>query len=55
MREGICRVEEAWGSVPIRIAAQARLERFYEEFGFRRASPPFDEDGILHLEMLRES
>ena len=52
VREGIRRVADAWGPVPIRIAAQQRLERFYEEFGFRRGSEPFDEDGILHVEMV---
>lgn len=39
---------------PIRIGAQLYLERFYKGFGFRRASPPYDEDGIEHIEMLRE-
>ena len=37
----------------IRIGAQQYLERFYESFGFRRASEPYDEDGIMHIEMLR--
>lgn len=38
---------------PIRIAAQIHLEKFYDEFGFTRASDPYDEDGIEHIEMLR--
>jgi ElaA protein len=37
----------------IRIGAQAHLERFYGSFGFRTISAPYDEDGILHLDMLR--
>lgn len=37
---------------PIRISAQAYLERFYRELGFERASDDYDEDGIRHLEML---
>lgn len=49
MRRGIA----AMGAVPIRIGAQAHLERFYAELGFRRASEPYDEDGIPHVEMLR--
>ncbi len=53
VHEGIRRVGAAWGPVPIRIAAQERLERFYEELGFRRVSETFDEDGIPHVEMLR--
>jgi ElaA protein len=43
----------AAGPVPVRIGAQAHLERFYGELGFRRASEPYDEDGIPHIEMLR--
>ena len=39
--------------VAIRIGAQAHLEKFYNELGFVRASEPYDEDGILHVEMLR--
>ncbi len=49
MRRGI----EACGSGPIRIGAQAHLERFYGELGFVKASAPYDEDGIPHIEMLR--
>lgn len=42
------------GDVPVRIGAQLYLEKFYESFGFRRVSEPYDEDGIPHLEMLRQ-
>ena len=43
----------ALGAVPIRIGAQAHLEAFYGRLGFVRASEPYDEDGIPHIEMLR--
>jgi ElaA protein len=36
----------------IRIGAQAHLERFYAGFGFVTVSAPYDEDGILHIDML---
>lgn len=36
-----------------RISAQARLQRFYEGFGFVKASEEYIEDGIPHIEMLR--
>jgi len=39
--------------VPIRIGAQAHLERFYAELGFVRASENYDDDGIEHLDMRR--
>jgi ElaA protein len=38
--------------VPIRIAAQVHLQRFYGELGFRRASADYDDAGIQHVEML---
>jgi ElaA protein len=37
----------------IRIGAQAYLERFYQSFGFKTISEPYDEDGIMHIDMLR--
>ena len=37
----------------IRIGAQQRLERFYQDFGFVTFSEPYDEDGILHIDMMR--
>jgi ElaA protein len=48
-------VERAFGSVPIRISAQAYLERFYRGFGFVTVSPPYDEDGIPHVAMVRSA
>jgi len=44
--------ESGWGP-SVRIAAQTYLERFYEQFGFRRASEPYTEDNIWHVDMLR--
>lgn len=43
------------GAAPVRLGAQAHLERFYSELGFRRVSDVYDEDGIPHIEMLRDS
>ncbi len=53
MREGIRRIEEMYGRLPIRIGAQRYLLRFYGEFGFRSTGREYDEDGIPHTEMLR--
>jgi ElaA protein len=54
MGEGLKRCAELYPGMPVRIAAQQRLERFYAELGFRPASDPYEEDGILHVDMLRE-
>jgi len=52
-RELMGRGIAACGNVPIRIGAQAHLEKFYGELGFVRASDLYDEDGIPHIQMLR--
>ena len=53
MLRGLSRVAEQFGSVPIRIAAQAHLAHFYGSFGFVAVGDPYDEDGITHIDMLR--
>ena len=52
-KELMQRAIAASGNVPIRIGAQAHLEKFYGELGFARASDVYDEDGIPHIEMIR--
>ena len=51
MDEAMKRANALWPGQAIRIGAQAHLERFYNEFGFTKSSEPYDEDGILHVEM----
>ena len=41
------------GAQAIRIGAQAPLEAFYQRHGFEKAGPPYIEDAISHIEMLR--
>ncbi len=53
MRQAIACVFAQWGPQPIRIGAQARLEKFYLQHGFQVAGQPYIEDGIPHIEMLR--
>ena len=38
----------------IRISAQCYLEKYYEKFGFLKASEEYLEDDIPHIEMLRD-
>lgn len=52
VREAKAALCAQWGPQPIRIGAQARLERFYAGHGFAVASAPYLEDGIDHIEML---
>jgi ElaA protein len=53
MKEAIRRAEALWPGQAIRIGAQRYLDRFYGEFGFVQCSEPYDEDGIMHIQMLR--
>ena len=53
MREALVRADALWPRQPLRIGAQMYLKAFYESFGFRQSSEPYDEDGILHIEMIR--
>ena len=55
MAEAVRRAHALWPGQALRIGAQVYLERFYGEFGFSRCSEPYDEDGIVHIEMRREA
>ncbi len=47
--------EGLFDGATLRISAQAHLERFYQGFGFVAVGQQYLEDGIAHIEMLRES
>ena len=53
MRRALEWAEKLWPDATIRIGAQSRLERFYNDLGFVTASGEYLEDGIPHIEMLR--
>lgn len=52
MEVAIHELYKLYGKVPIRIGAQQHLSKFYGSLGFEVASEPYDEDGIMHVEML---
>lgn len=53
MMEGIRTAQEKYGLTRLRIGAQQYAHGFYEKCGFVRASEPYLEDGIPHIEMVR--
>jgi len=55
MIEGIRRCESRYPGRPIKVSAQQHLERFYNGLGFRTAGPAYLEDGIWHIDMVREA
>lgn len=55
MQQAIAYIEGEWRQRVIRIGAQLYLKTFYESLGFRQTSAEYPEDGIPHIEMMRES
>lgn len=53
IEKAITCLSQQWGPQAIRIGAQQRLEAFYRQHGFEQAGPHYLEDGIDHIEMLR--
>ncbi|MES2331022.1 MAG: GNAT family N-acetyltransferase [Bacteroidota bacterium] len=45
---------EIFGDGPIHIGAQLYLKKFYSSFGFEQTSDIYLEDGIEHIEMIKE-
>lgn len=48
-------LEDQYGSRANHIAAQQYLERFYQRFGYRTVSVPYDWDGIVHIDMVLDA
>ncbi len=53
LTHGIRLAEQQYPGQRIKIGAQRYLEKFYASFGFVTVSEPYDEDGIIHVKMLR--
>jgi ElaA protein len=54
MEKSIEEAQRLFGNVPIKIGAQLYLKQFYNSFGFNQSSDIYDEDGIDHIEMIRQ-
>jgi len=54
MEEAIRRTTVLHGEVPIRIGAQLYLKKFYGSLGFEAQGDIYLEDGIEHIEMVRQ-
>lgn len=50
---GLEHAQQLYPTHDVRIAAQARLEKFYAGFGFVSSCAPYLEDGIPHIDMLK--
>jgi ElaA protein len=55
MQEGLRRCAQRYPAQAVKVSAQAHLENFYGSLGFRTVGTPYDEDGILHVDMVRNA
>lgn len=55
MEKSIDELFGVYGVSPIKIGAQLYLKKFYESLGFEQSSEIYDEDGIDHIEMTRQT
>ena len=55
LREALKEIQTSWPERAIRISAQDYLQKFYEQYGFMRVSDVYLEDGIPHVEMVKEA
>ncbi len=53
LAEAIRFTEAKYPGQAIEIGAQVYLRAFYESYGFRQVGQEYDEDGILHIDMVR--
>ncbi|TAH36134.1 MAG: GNAT family N-acetyltransferase [Alphaproteobacteria bacterium] len=44
---------ELFPGIPIKIGAQERLEKFYSNLGFMPCGKPYDDLGIMHIDMIK--
>lgn len=54
MEYSIAQFYEKFGQQPIKIGAQAHLEKFYGSLGFIQCGEGYLEDGIPHIPMLKD-
>lgn len=55
MEEAIKFTEQKYPGTDIKISAQVYLQKFYESLGFHASGEPYDEDGILHIDMIKSA
>ena len=53
MLEGLKRCAARYPGQPVKVSAQQHLEKFYGSLGFVPVGQPYDEDGILHVDMVK--
>lgn len=52
IQQAVYCTQQLYGEQPIRIGAQQHLQALYQACGFVTVGVPYDEDGIMHVQML---
>jgi len=55
LRAALQEIARCWPQTPIRISAQDYLQAFYAQYAFIRVSDVYLEDGIPHVDMLKDT
>lgn len=55
VEETVKACQAVFGNVAIKIGAQLYLLNFYNSFGFEADGEEYDEDGIMHIDMVKPS
>jgi len=53
MERSVAIIEQKWPGEEIQLQAQTYLKQFYASFGFKEVSAEYDEDGIPHVDMVK--
>lgn len=53
MKESLVFIQKNWPNQEVQLQAQTHLRSFYGSFGFDPISEDYDEDGIPHVDMVR--
>ena len=51
--ERLQRCAQRYPGQPVKVSAQQHLEKFYAGLGFATVGAPYDEDGIMHVDMVK--
>lgn len=53
MQKALEEISDRYGMGAVTLSAQAHLQKFYQAHGFVVDGEPYDEDGIVHVRMVR--
>lgn len=55
LESALRRVADCHDVTAVKLSAQVQASAFYAQFGFAQSSEPYDDGGIMHIDMVRSS